>query len=141
MSFDHMQLMIAHKMTQTAESMVQKAQENLERNRLLLKEERTKLIDAVKGIFEEELQQFPAEIPFRIWKDGYCFVIDVERRSIGLDVLLKDNLGAEPNAYFTEKDRSALSERFASVINPRLVKEEISFTFGGFIFPPEYLNN
>lgn len=139
MSFDSMPLILAYKMTQTAEDMVKKAQDNLERNREILRGEWCKLLEAVKGIFEEELMKFPASMPFRIYKDSYCFTLNAENREICVDATFKDREGNQPDEYFSEEDLQELSRRFGEEINPRLVSEGVPFTFGGFMLPPEYM--
>lgn len=141
MSFDMMPLLAANALVDAAEVALRRAGDNIGRNRVIFTEERSKLFELVKPIFEEELKGFLVTMPYRFIKDAYCFAFDAKKRAIFVDATLENVRGNQPYAFFTEDGVRELSERFARAINPRLAEEGILVVFGGFIFPPEYMLN
>lgn len=132
-------LVLAEAMVRAGENAVTRAQENLERNRVILHEETHKVMELITPTYIVALGKFFAKKYFQPNLNTVCMTFDVPARKVQIDVVLKGQDGLEPADYFTPEDIAVLSEDFALCVDPKLAELNIPLTFGGFLFPEEYL--
>lgn len=132
-------LVLAESMVRAAENGMMRAQETLDRNRGILNEESHKVMELIMPTFIVALGKFFMEKCFQPNLNSVCMTFKVPERKVCIDVVLKGQDGLEPADYFSVDDIIALNEAFALIVDAKLKELDVALTFGGFLFPDEYL--
>jgi hypothetical protein len=135
------QLVLAEAMVRAAEKGMERAQEALDRNQEILRTETHKVIELITPVFIVALGKFFMKKYFQPNLNSVCMSFKVPDRKVCIDVVLKGQDGLEPAEYFTADDIASLNEEFALLVDSKLAELEVSLTFGGFLFPEEYLQS
>ncbi|HXK37722.1 MAG TPA: hypothetical protein VJ579_01500 [Candidatus Paceibacterota bacterium] len=133
------QLVLAEAMVRAAEKSVERAQQALDRNKGILRDETHKIIELIMPVFVVALGKFFAKKYFTPNLNTVCLTFNIPERKVSVDLVLVGQDGLEPTEYFTADDIASLNEEFSLLFNPKLKELEIALTFGGFLFPVEYL--
>lgn len=132
-------LVLAEAMVRAGQTALERAQQAVERNREILHTETQKVMELITPVFIVGLGKFFAKKYFQPNLLSVCMTFNVPERKVFIDLVLIGQDGVEPTDYFTTEDIASLNEEFALLVDPKLAELEISLTFGGFLFPSEYL--
>lgn len=132
-------LVLAEAMVRAGETAVQRAQENLARSKEILNTETHNVTELITPAFVVALGTFFVKKYFQPNLNTVCMTFNVPERKVCIDLVLKGKDGLEPTEYFATDDLACLNEEFAPLIDPKLKELGIALTFGGFLFPEEYL--
>lgn len=94
--------------------------------------------EALAPLFAEAIEKFNGCSDYKIVAASSTRCYDFVIGTATACVQLHDSRGNEPDEEFEDDDVSALSERFAKIINPMLHEEGIGLVFTRLQFPSAY---